>query len=140
MVLWAVRILGVAIIITTYQLQDFSLVTAKRVLFTPNCTCPSKNKFPVSNDTRLTFCGYERGPECVMHRGYICEVEQADKEAMFQTPDCVDINLFCVPLHKLERFRACGGKTKCQRIPNCNKTIAAALYDMENWKNRQATS
>jgi hypothetical protein len=135
MVLGAVRILGVVIIITVYQqLQPFSLATAKNVNFTPNCTCPSKNKFPDSNDTRLTFCGYERGPECVMHRGYICEVEKADKEATWQTPNCRDINLFCVPLHKLERFRACGGKTKCKGIPNCKKTIVVDPREVQLYK------
>jgi hypothetical protein len=147
MALNVVKILGVIISITYHlHLQDTSTVTAIRMNFTRNCNCPSEDKFPeritaMGNKIMYFFCGYERGPksECVSHRGYRCEIENAEKEAIFQTPNCVDMDLFCVPLHKREKFRACGGMTKCKGIPDCNKTIAAALYDMKNWKERHGT-
>jgi hypothetical protein len=107
------------------------LVLANRIKHTPNCFCPSINHFPTPNSkgiSKVTWCGYELGPECEIQRGYICDIREANTEATFQSPNCLGAAAYCVPYKKL---KACGGKGDCLEYPNCKRSMIATEIALE---------
>jgi hypothetical protein len=102
---------------------------------TPNCLCPSKDKFPppYSNgaSSKATWRGYELGPKCEIQRGCKCYIDMANKEAKFQPHNCLGATLYCVPYKNNPRFKICGSKEKCETIPSCRKSLNATDIALE---------
>jgi hypothetical protein len=127
------QILGVFVTI----LSLLVLVLQKTVIandeidYTPGCLCPSKDKFPpipTRGVTFATWCGYELGPKCNIQQGYKCEIEMANKEATFQTPNCLGIPKYCIPYPKIpDRIKTCGRQWQCEQIPSCKKSLNATM-------------
>jgi hypothetical protein len=102
--------------------------------YTPNCLCPSKDKFPpipTRGVTFATWCGYELGPECNIQQGYKCEIHMANKEAKFQSVNCLGVPQYCIPLNLVPRLKACGEEWQCENVPRCKNSINATKIALE---------
>jgi hypothetical protein len=122
------------IAISLVQLQ-FVVEAGKKLYYTPNCLCPSKDKFPPPNSNginQVAWCGYELGPQCDVQREYICDINMANKEAHFQSISCLGGHMYCVPYKKFLNVKTCGSKIKCETIPSCKKSLNATVIALEN--------
>jgi hypothetical protein len=134
-----------AMIASSIVLLQFVVEADEIIQYTPNCLCPSKDKFPPPNSngiSQATWCGYELGQQCEIQRGYICDIEMANKEALFQTLNCLGARKYCVPFKNNPHFKACGSKMKCETIPSCTKAfnaIAIALEKLRKTYGKNAT-
>jgi hypothetical protein len=129
------KIFGVfAMIASSMVLLQFVVEADKIIQYTPNCLCPSKDKFPppASNRTSLVaWCGYELGPECNIQQGYKCEIHMANKEAKFQSVNCLGMPQYCIPLNLVPRLKACGQEWQCEKYPSCKNSINATKIALE---------
>jgi hypothetical protein len=126
------QVLGVFVtILSLLVLVLLKVAIAKGTIdYTPNCLCPSKDKFPPTPSrgvTYATWCGYDLGPECDIQRGYKCENYMANQLANFQTDNCLGIPMYCIPLNLVPRLKTCGEKWQCEKIPSCKKSLNATM-------------
>jgi hypothetical protein len=125
----------VRVVALSFLVQLFVVEADKMIRYTPNCLCPSKDKFPltVSNGiNQVAWCGYDLGPECDVQRGYVCDINMANKEAQFATHNCLGGGTYCVPYKKFLHAKSCGSIYKCKTIPSCKKSLNATVIALEN--------
>jgi hypothetical protein len=131
----SIEIIGVVIIVacSTVLLQQF-VIANDELDYTPNCYCPSKDKFPPPNSHGFAFgtwCGYELGPECDIQRGYICYLNMTNKLAKGFSTNCLGVPRYCIPLNINLRFKTCGEEWQCAKIPSWKKSINATKIALE---------
>jgi hypothetical protein len=130
------QLVRVVALIASFLIQlQFVVDADKKIRFTPNCLCPSKDKFPlpVSNGiNQVAWCGYELGPKCDVQRGYICDINMANKEGKFATLNCLGGGMYCVPYEDFQHVKSCGSKIECETIPSCKKSLNATVIALEN--------
>jgi hypothetical protein len=130
------QLVRVVALISSSLIQLQVVVEANKTIhYTPNCLCPSKDKFPlpVSNGiNQVAWCGYELGPECEVQREYICDINMANKEARFRSNSCLGARMYCVPYKTFIHVKTCGSKKYCETIPSCKKSLNATVIALEN--------
>jgi hypothetical protein len=130
------KIFGVfAMIASSMVLLQFVVEADKIIQYTPNCLCPSKDKFPppASNGTSkaIAWCGYELGPECDIQRGYRCHIDMANKEAKFATLNCLGGRMYCLPYRNTIHMKYCGSEVACKELLSCKKAMNATVIALE---------
>jgi hypothetical protein len=119
------KIFGLFVLIACSLVALKFVVEADKIIqYTPNCLCPSKDKFPPPDSdgvSQLAWCGYELGPECDIQRGYHCDIDMAKKEEKFRTPDCLGGRTYCLPFRNYSHLKYCGSQMKCETILSCKK-------------------
>jgi hypothetical protein len=135
MKIFLTNIVGVVIAaLSSVFLLQYFVRADDEIKYTPNCLCPSKDKFPPPNSHGFTFgtwCGYELGPECDIQRGYMCYLNMTKKLARFFSPNCLGAPLYCIPLTKNPRFKTCGTDGQCEKIPSCKNSLNATKIALE---------
>jgi hypothetical protein len=129
------QIVVVVMIASSLEPPEFFVEAGKIAQYTPNCLCPSKDKFPppnVNGISQATWCGYDLGPECEIQRGYICDIAMANKEAKFQSGSCLGARMYCVPYTNNPHFKACGQQWECEEIPSCKSSLNATQIALGN--------
>jgi hypothetical protein len=139
------NIVAVVVTVTSSLILQQIVGAEKAIRYTPNCFCPSEDKFPPPNSDNVTFatwCGYELGQECDIQRGYICYLNMTNKLARFLSPNCLGAPLYCIPLNIDPLFKTCGKEWQCEKIPSCKNSINAtkkALGELRKTYGRNAT-
>jgi hypothetical protein len=113
---------------------QFVVEADKIIQYTPNCLCPSKDKFPPPDSNGISlvaWCGYELGPECDIQRGYRCDISMANKLAKFATLNCLGGRMYCLPFRNLTHVKYCGSEVACKELLSCKKAMNATVIALE---------
>jgi hypothetical protein len=135
MISFLTKIVVVVGIISGLLVQQPYVAAKKRIQYTPNCLCPSEDKFPPPNAhgiTLATWCGYDLGPECDIQRGYLCYLNMTNKLARFQSMNCLGGREYCIPLDINPKFKACGSLMECETIRSCKNSLNATEIALQN--------